>query len=207
MFYRAERGDSDAFSALDGTPGRRYSLLMKVIAPLPLLASLAFLLGSPSAMAGGSLGVEDLDRVLDSNPELKRLLHESIELGPVGDGLRLGRHFGENLVGRRIGPYEFPARYRGRENEALVLVVTLHTEAWLVDESGAAITDPGNLNIPESLADSPAAEEVEIRERLLKLEIRPATEVEREQFESAWGEDSEADEDEDEDEETASPDR
>lgn len=150
-------------------------------------------------MAGGSLGVEDLDRVLDSNPELKRLLHESIELGPMGTGLRLGRHFGENLVGRRIGPYEFPARYRGDGEEAYALVVTLHTEAWLVDGSGVAITEPGDLDVPESLANTPAAGKVEVRERLQGLEIRSATEEERERFESTWGDES--------GEEKASPDR
>ncbi|MDD5260337.1 MAG: hypothetical protein PHD76_00670 [Methylacidiphilales bacterium] len=50
--------------------------------------------------------------ILKKHPELLAVIEKSLEVSQTGNGIRLGKDAGKE-VGKRISPYEFPARIKG----------------------------------------------------------------------------------------------
>jgi len=90
-----------------------------------LIAFLILLASSFSALAGGSVGYEERAiPLLRTQPDLLRFVQQSLDVAPVGWGVRLGRDFGDR-VGERIPPFHFEARPKGHKGP-YTLVLTIN---------------------------------------------------------------------------------
>jgi hypothetical protein len=94
------------------------------------LACVFIVLTLLSAQGGGSIEWNfHAIPILKKHPELLSIINTSLEVSKTGDGLRLGKDFGEEQ-GKRIPPYKFPARTKGSSG-AFDLILIIH------DPSGA----------------------------------------------------------------------
>lgn len=71
--------------------------------------------------------------ILKKNKVLYTFVTSTLDLEPLGDAVRLGRHF-EEVSGKRIAPYVIPARRKGDKDFNLELVITC--EQKFVDKDG-----------------------------------------------------------------------
>jgi len=100
-----------------------------------ILPALVAALVPVTCLAGGSVGLDEVDRLLDRTPHIKQALLGSLQ--PTGSAyaeVRLGPQF-KNLGGHRLGPYSFQARPKGKGGGG-VIYVTLCTTYRFVDRLG-----------------------------------------------------------------------
>jgi hypothetical protein len=94
---------------------------------MDLWALLAVLVLPTASRAGGTVGLDEADRLLRQRPSLRRFLMSSLELeNTVMAAVRLGPHF-EHLGGARVGPYLLEGRPKGsKDGEPLEVVLCTH---------------------------------------------------------------------------------
>ena len=119
-----------------------------------LVVSTLCLLALP-AFAGGSIDTSEVMALLKKNKVLHAFVTSSLDLEPIGDAVRLGRHF-EEVGGMRIAPYVIRAKRKGDKDFNLELVVTC--EQKFVDKDGK-ILDIGDGS--ESKATKAVADVIE----------------------------------------------
>ena len=73
--------------------------------------------------AGGSLGFEEIQPILERDPALGKWLLENLEFKPSASGTRLGRHWTE-LGGARQGPYFVDATTKDTSTPLFVTIET-----------------------------------------------------------------------------------
>lgn len=105
----------------------KFSSLLYFFALFPMLA-----------FGEGSVGRDDLARVLQTNPALAKALQSSLVLADVGTAARLGRQVGD-LGGTRIGPYKFEATLNDPAVQSAGVLVTLHTDVKFLDSGGRIV--------------------------------------------------------------------
>lgn len=66
-----------------------------------------------SLQATGSMGTDEIMPLLKQNPELFRLITESLELSPGASGSRIGQSVNSRLGGTRVAPYYLRAKPKG----------------------------------------------------------------------------------------------
>lgn len=98
-----------------------------------LLVCAAVCLFSMPAYAGGSIDTSEVLGILKKNKVLYAFVTSTLDLGPGGSAVRLGRHFDE-VGGMRIAPYVIPAKRKGDKDFNMELVVTC--EQKFVDRDG-----------------------------------------------------------------------
>jgi hypothetical protein len=75
------------------------------------------------ALAGGSISFEEnAVPLLRTEPELLRFVRQSLDVARVGDGVRLGRGFGDRQ-GSRVTPFTFEARPKGTNGPFTLLLI------------------------------------------------------------------------------------
>lgn len=122
----------------------------------------ALVCGVTAAQAGGSVSLEEVLVILRQNPELLKVVTTSLELNEEGDGAsRIGNNVNPNLGGKRVGPYELYARPSKSTGPFIFEVVVTTEKTWL-----NAAGKPTDLT-----------RAVEVRERLISVEIRPCAPV------------------------------
>lgn len=131
----------------------------RVLQAVLLAALLITLLLLPlPARAGGSfLRDQELMAVLDTAPEVRDWLLESLDMAESGWAMRVGNDANPNLGGTRVGPYCLPAKPKGAEGD-WSLELCVHTDIFWLDAEGRE-TDMDQA--------------VEARETFEHLEIRP----------------------------------
>ncbi|HKP02039.1 MAG TPA: hypothetical protein VJU77_01640 [Chthoniobacterales bacterium] len=70
--------------------------------------------------------------ILKKNPDLLKIITDSLDVAPTGNGVRLGKDAGER-EGSRVPPFEFPARLKGASGPYTFTLVIHDSE-----------TNPGN---------------------------------------------------------------
>lgn len=112
----------------------------RILHPFPIRSALlaAFLLAAAPGFAGGSVSYGEIEALVKDAGDFESLFAAGLRFGDSGEGMRLGRHFGE-LGGRRVGPYHFPARFPGDPAESFPYRVTLETEWTIVDAQGRSL--------------------------------------------------------------------
>lgn len=109
-------------------------------ATLQLLIGIALVLCSASlALGGGSVQLSDIQPLLNQQPLLWKFFEDHFEISENGGGLRLGSE-GIPLRGYRVGPYEFPAKFKGAKGD-YDLKVTITTDLYFLDAQGKEVTD------------------------------------------------------------------
>jgi hypothetical protein len=79
---------------------------------LPILSFTVFVAVAHSAYASGSIGWEDVKKLVNkSDVEIIKIIEKNFIVDAVGSGVRLGNRFGDR-VGERISPYRFEATQR-----------------------------------------------------------------------------------------------
>ena len=112
---------------------------------------LAWVLAPAISVAGGTVGLADIDPLLRQKPALREFLTSSLDLnGTVMAAIRFGPHF-EHLSGERMGPYMIEARPKGSKGGSPVELV-LCTDARFVDETGKVVeTETKAARVEEKL--------------------------------------------------------
>lgn len=129
--------------------------------PLPFVAILFAVISiGPSAKAGMSVDLDQLEGVIKSNPKFDALFIDNLEFGSTGEAMRLGRHFGA-VSASPVGPYQFPARFAGESGEGFPLVAILHTRMLFENAAGEAINEDAAAK----------GEATSVRERLIRVEL------------------------------------
>lgn len=78
------------------------------------------------ALAGGTLGSEELDALLKQQPDVREFLTSTLKLSDSAYAeVRLGEHF-KNLGGARIGPYTIQAKSL-KDGRSIEVVLCTHT--------------------------------------------------------------------------------
>ncbi len=97
------------------------------------LASLLFLCVVSSSWGGGSVGwAFHALPILKKYPDLLALIETSLDVRDVGGGVRLGKDFGDEQ-GKRIPPFEFPARLKGSTGPYTLLLI-IHDPSGVEEE-------------------------------------------------------------------------
>lgn len=93
-------------------------IFIAILATMALSVSIAF--------AGGSVSFEEAALpLLRTQPHLLRFIQQSLDVAPVGEGVRLGLNEGEQ-AGKRITPFQFEARPKGT-NGPYTLILMIHS--------------------------------------------------------------------------------
>ena len=88
-----------------------------------LLTYLLFLCIVPPSSGGGSVEwTSHALPILKQHPDLLAVIETTLDVQEVGGGLRLGKDFGEQQ-GKRIPPFEFPARLKGSTGPYNLLLI------------------------------------------------------------------------------------
>jgi hypothetical protein len=69
--------------------------------------------------------------LLKQHPELLAMIEKSLDVWPVGGGVRLGKDFGDDQ-GKRIPPFEFDARLKGSMGPYNLLLI-IHDPSGVSD--------------------------------------------------------------------------
>jgi hypothetical protein len=102
---------------------------------MDLCVLLAGLVVPGASRAGGTVGLDEVDRLLRQRPSLRSFLMSSLQLeSTVMAALRLGPHF-EHLGGARVGPYLLEGRPKGSK-DGEPLEVVLYTQVQFLDAEG-----------------------------------------------------------------------
>ena len=126
-------------------------------------ALLSVLVPCPS-IAGGTLGLNEIDGLLRQKPALREFLTSSLDLSDtVMAAVRFGSHF-EHLGGGRMGPYMIEARPKATK-ERIPIQVVLCTDARFLDGSG---------NVAENEMKAVRVEEKLTAVMLREIDARPA---------------------------------
>jgi hypothetical protein len=89
-------------------------------------------------IAGGTVGLGEIEPLLRQKPAIRNFLTSSLDLNDtVWAAVRFGPQF-EHLSGARMGPYMIEARPKGLKDGA-PLEVVLCTDARFVNESGRVV--------------------------------------------------------------------
>lgn len=106
------------------------------------LVAAATLLCAPAiCSAGGTLGTEQVDALLQQWPTVRAFLTASLEMEDSAFAeIRLGSHF-KHLGAWRLGPYTVRARPRSPAAGASPIRVVVCTEARFIDEAGKVIKE------------------------------------------------------------------
>src|SRR5882724_12623804 len=97
------------------------------------IIGLGWALAPSLSIAGGTVGLGEIDPLLRQKPALRDFLTTSLDLNDtVMAAIRFGPQF-EHLSGGRMGPYMVEARPKGSKGGSSVELV-LCTEARFVDE-------------------------------------------------------------------------
>jgi hypothetical protein len=117
-----------------------------------------------ASLAGGTLGTEGIELLLNQSPAVKSFLMSSLtmEEGAFAD-IRLGEHF-QHLGGQRLGPYYIQAVPKSPEGAKPVEIV-LCTRSSFLDEAGQAIPEGSDLEFSA----------VRVEEKLTAVFLREAT--------------------------------
>jgi hypothetical protein len=84
--------------------------------------------------AGGSVDWEfHAMPILRQHPELLSIIERTLDVAKTGDGLRLGKDSGQKQ-GKRIPPYEFPARPKGSSGD-FNLILIIHDPSGMHQEN------------------------------------------------------------------------
>jgi hypothetical protein len=87
------------------------------------------------AVAGGSVEWDfHAMPILRKNPDLLKIITDSLDVGRTGNGVRLGQDAGDRQ-GSRVPPFEFPARLKGTAGP-YTLTLVIHDS-----ETGAGDTE------------------------------------------------------------------
>jgi hypothetical protein len=90
------------------------------------------------SIAGGTVGLADIDPLLRQKPALREFLASSLDLNDtVMAAIRFGPQF-EHLSGGRMGPYMIEAWPKGSKGGSAIELV-LCTDARFVDEAGKVV--------------------------------------------------------------------
>jgi hypothetical protein len=104
----------------------------------PRIILLACALAPSTCIAGGTVGLSEIDPLLWQRPGLRNFLTSSLDLSDtVMAAVRFGPQF-EHLSGARMGPYMIEARPKGSKDGRPVELV-LCTDARFLDESGKVV--------------------------------------------------------------------
>ena len=91
-----------------------------------------------TCLAGGTIGLGDIDPLLRQKPAVRAFLTSSLDLdNTVMAAVRFGPQF-EHLSGGRMGPYMIEARPKGGKG-ATPLEVVLCTDSRFLDEAGRVV--------------------------------------------------------------------
>jgi hypothetical protein len=100
--------------------------------------TLVWVLAPSLSIAGGTVGLGDIDPLLRQKPAVRDFLISSLDLNDtVMAAIRFGPQF-EHLSGGRMGPYMIEARPKGSKGGSPVELV-LCTDARFVDETGKVV--------------------------------------------------------------------
>ncbi|MCX6847374.1 MAG: hypothetical protein NTY98_00480 [Verrucomicrobia bacterium] len=100
--------------------------------------------------AGGSVGFEDQAvPLLKTQPALLQFVQQSLDVAPVGSGVRLGKEFGES-TGKRITPFSFEARPKGAAGPFSLLLIVYSPEGVNDNNQGAVTIEIRQLHNPSS---------------------------------------------------------
>ena len=107
------------------------------------IAILAWAMAPALSVAGGSVGLADIDPLLRQKPALREFLASSLKLDDTAmAAIRFGPHV-KHLGGARMGPYTIQAHPKTSRNAAPIEIV-LCTDARFFDSSGQAVQDETN---------------------------------------------------------------
>ena len=104
-----------------------------------IIAAFVFLLSVPSCFAGGSVELSDIEPLLKQQPKLWQFFMDHLDISTHGGGARLGS-VGIPLRGYRVGPYEFPAKWKGAAGE-YDTTITIVTDTYFLDAKGKETTN------------------------------------------------------------------
>jgi hypothetical protein len=100
--------------------------------------------------AGGSVSFEDQAvPLLKTQPSLLQFVQQSLDVAPVGVGIRLGKDFGD-LAGKRITPFSFEARPKGAAGPFTLLLIVNSTEGMNDNNESAVTIEIRQLRNPSS---------------------------------------------------------
>ena len=104
------------------------------------IIGLGWVLAPSLSIAGGTVGLGEIDSLLRQKPALRDFLTSSLDLNDTAmAAVRFGPHF-EHLSGGRMGPYLVEARPKGSKGGKPVELV-LCTDARFVDEAGEVVAN------------------------------------------------------------------
>jgi Ran GTPase-activating protein (RanGAP) involved in mRNA processing and transport len=102
------------------------------------VVALTCLVAPARCIAGGTVGLSEIDTLLRQKPALRDFLKSSLDLNDtVMAAIRFGPQF-EHLSGGRIGPYMIEARPKGSIG-GRTLEVVLCTDARFLDDTGTVV--------------------------------------------------------------------
>lgn len=102
------------------------------------VVALAWVLAPSLSIAGGTVGLDDIEPLLRQKPALREFVRSAFDLdATVMAAIRFGPQF-EHLSGGRMGPYMVEARPRGSLGRPPIELV-LCTEARFLDEHGRVV--------------------------------------------------------------------
>ncbi len=87
-----------------------------------LFGVLLLTLPSLALAAGSATWSFHATPILKARPELLTLIETSLDVSPHGEGVRLGKDFGEKQ-GQRVPPLKFPARLKGSTGPYNLLLI------------------------------------------------------------------------------------
>ena len=118
---------------------------------MDLWVLLAGLVMPSASRAGGTVGLDEVDRLLRQRPNLRSFLMSSLQLeNTVMAAVRLGPHF-EHLGGARVGPYLVEGRAKGsKDGEPLEIVLCTHVQ-FLDAEGKVAAEETEATHVEEQL--------------------------------------------------------
>ena len=114
---------------------------------LMALLSISILFTS-GVFAGGSVSFEERAvPLLRTQPTLLQFVQQSLDIAPVGVGVRLGKDFGD-LVGKRITPFSFEARPKGATGPYTLLLIVNSPEGMNDNNANTVTIEIRQLHNP-----------------------------------------------------------
>jgi hypothetical protein len=86
----------------------------------------------------GSLDLEDIQPLLDQQPELWQEVQSAFEIRRIGIGIRMPGGININLAGARIAPYRFSAHAKGGPDHQVIVEVQAQTT--FLDAAGRKVS-------------------------------------------------------------------
>ena len=112
---------------------------MKIKRSLTLLMVFFSLIACPYSRGGGSIVLSEVQPLLKQQPVLWKFFTDHFDISPNGCGLRLGQP-GIPLRGSRVGPYEFPAKFKESKGD-YDLKIIIKTDLYFMDKEGNNTSD------------------------------------------------------------------